>query len=189
MVTEKIKAAAHQVAAMLSGKAGILNTLEREHAEVSALMQKVLSSNDPISTAEEHYPAIRKKLLVHARAEQDVLYTACEKRAETASMISTSIGEHAQLERLIGQLDHLPVDSQAFLEEFRRLEQSVRHHVEQEENLLFDRCQEAFEGNELRDLDREYDDAKTLVEGRLTDAPMMRRTTSAHPPTHPSTHS
>lgn len=185
MVTEKIKAAAHQVAAMLSGKAGILNTLEREHAEVSALMQKVLSANDAATVAEEHYPTIRKKLLLHARAEQDVLYTACEKRAETASMISTSIGEHAELERLIGQIDHLPVDSQAWLEEFRRLEQNVRHHVEQEENLLFDRCQEAFENDELRELDREYDDAKTLVEGKLTDAPMMRRTASAHPPTVP----
>jgi hemerythrin superfamily protein len=148
-------------------------------------MQKVLSANDPITTAEEHYPAIRKKLLVHARAEQAVLYTACEKRAETASMISTSIGEHAELERLIGQLDSLPVDSQAFLEEFRRLEQTVRHHVEQEENLLFDRCQEAFEGTDLRDLEREYDDAKTLIEDELTDAPMMRRTASVHPPTYP----
>jgi hemerythrin superfamily protein len=181
MVTEKIKAVAHQLAAMLSGKAGILNTLEREHAEVSALMQKVLSSNDPATTAEEHYPAIRKKLVVHARAEQDVLYTACEKRAETASMISTSIGEHAELERLLGQLDRLPVDSQAWLEEFRRLEQTVRHHVEQEENLLFDRCQDAFDNQELRQLDKEYDDAKSLVENELTDAPMQRRSSSAHP--------
>lgn len=185
MVTEKIKAAAHQVAAILSGKAGILNTLEREHAEVSALMQKVLSSDDPATTAEEHYPTIRKNLLLHARAEQDVLYSACEKRAQTSSMIPTSVGEHAELERLLGQLDHLSVDSPAWLEEFRRLEQIVRHHVEQEENLLFERCQDAFENDELRQLDREYDDAKSLVEGKLTDPPMLRRTASAHPSTSP----
>jgi hemerythrin superfamily protein len=181
MVTEKIKAAAHQVAAILAGKAGILNTLEREHAEVSALMQKVLSANDPISTAEEHYPTIRRKLLLHARAEQAVLYSACEKRAQTSSMMPISIGEHAELERLLGQLDRLPVDSQAWLEEFRRLEQTVRHHVEQEENLLFDRCQDAFDNQELRQLDKEYDDAKSLVENELTDAPMQRRSSSAHP--------
>jgi hemerythrin superfamily protein len=185
MVTEKIKAAAHQVAAILSGKAGILNTLEREHAEVSALMQKVLSADDPATTAEEHYPTIRKQLLLHARAEQDVLYSACEKRAQTSSMIPTSIGEHAELERLLGELDRMPVGSPAWLEEFRRLEQTVRHHVEQEENLLFERCQDAFESHELRELDREYDDAKTLVEGKLTEAPMMRKTSSAHPPTIP----
>ena len=185
MVTEKIKAAAHQVGAILSGKAGILNTLEREHAEVSALMQKVLSATDAPSKAEEHYPAIRKKLLMHARAEQDVLYAACEKRAVTASMIPTSLGEHAELERMLGELDRLPVDSQAWLEEFRRLEQTVRHHVEQEENILFERCQEAFEGSELRDLDSEYDDAKALVEDKITDAPMMRSRTAAHPPTYP----
>ena len=185
MVTEKIKAAAHQVAAILSGKAGILNTLEREHAEVSALMQKVLSSNDPAGTAEQHYPTIRRNLLLHARAEQDVLYSACEKRAQTSSMIPTSVGEHAELERLIGELDHLSVDSPVWLEEFRRLEQIVRHHVEQEENLLFERCQDAFDNDELRQLDKEYDDAKSLVEGKLTDAPMQRRTASAHPPTSP----
>ena len=148
-------------------------------------MQKVLSAKDPADTAEEHYPSIRKKLLMHARAEQDVLYTACEKRAQTSSMIPTSLGEHAELERMISELDHLSVDSQAWLDEFRRLEQTVRHHVEQEENLLFERCQEAFENHELRELGREYDDAKTLVEGKLTAAPMMRRSASAHPPTMP----
>lgn len=185
MVTEKIKAAAHQVAAILSGKAGILNTLEREHAEASALMQKVLSASDPAAKAEEHFPTIRRKLLLHARAEQDVLYAACEKRPQTSSMIPTSLGEHAELERMIGELDHLPVDSQAWLDEFRRLEQTVRHHVEQEENLLFERCQDAFENHELRELDREYEDAKTLVEAKLTEAPMTRRSSSAHSHTLP----
>ncbi len=185
MITEKLKAAAHQVAAILSGKAGILNTLEREHAEVSALMHKVLSASDPIAKAEEHYPTIRKQLLLHARAEQHVLYTACEKRSQTSSMIPTSLGEHAELERTIGELDHLPVDSPAWLDELRRLEQTVRHHVEQEENLLFERCQDAFENHELRELDREYEDAKTLLEGKLTEAPTTRRSSSAHPPTLP----
>lgn len=180
MVTEKIKAAAHQVAAILSGKAGILNTLEREHAEVSALMQKVLSASNPAATAEEHYPAIRRKLLMHARAEQDVLYAACEKQTETASMIPNSIGEHAELERLLGELDRLPVDSQAWLEEFRRLEQTVRHHVEQEENLLFERCQEAFENDQLRELDSQYDDAKKLVEDRIVDLPLHHSASTAH---------
>lgn len=185
MVTEKITAAAKQVASILSGKAGILNTLEREHAEVSALMQKVLSANDPAETAEEHYPTIRRKLLMHARAEQDVLYTACEQRPETASMIPNSIGEHAELERLLAELDRLPVDSQTWLEEFRRLEQTVRHHVEQEENILFERCQEAFENDRLRELDSQYDDAKKLVEERITDVTLQRSTATTASQHHP----
>lgn len=183
MGTEKIKAAAHQVAAILSGKAGILNTLEREHAEVSALMHKVLSAKDPVAVAEDLYTTIRQQLLVHAHAEQDVLYRACEKRAYISSMMPTSRDEHAQLEQLLGQLDSLPVDAPAWMDQFRRLEQTVRHHVEQEENILFERCQDVFENHELRDLDREYDDAKTLAEGLLASAPTLHRTTPAYPPT------
>lgn len=182
MVTEKIKAAAHQVAAVLSGKAGILNTLEREHAEVTALMQKVLSANNPTSSAEKHYPTIRRQLLMHARAEQEVLYTACEKRPETSTMIPSSLGEHAEVERLLGELDRIPVDSRAWMEEFRRLEQNVRHHVEQEENLLFERCQDAFENDQLRELDREYEAARKRVEGRLSNVPLKRSTSASHPP-------
>jgi hemerythrin superfamily protein len=179
MVTEKIKAAAQQAAAVLSGKAGILNTLEREHAEVSALMEKVLSASNPADSAEEHYPTIRKKLLLHARAEEDVLYAACEKRPETATMITNARDEHHEMERIFGELDRIPMDSQAWIEELRRLQQTVKHHVEQEENVLFARCQDAFENSELRDLDDEYKDAKTLVEGKITDAPMQRTTTTA----------
>jgi hemerythrin superfamily protein len=181
MVTEKIKAAAHQAAAVLSGKAGILNTLEREHAEVSALMEQVLSASNPASTAEEKYPTIRKKLLLHARAEQDVLYSACEKRLdpETSTMISTARDDHHELERILGDLDRMPMDSQTWLEEFRRLEQTVRQHVEQEENVLFIRCQDAFENSELRTLDDEYTYAKSMVEGQITDAPLQRSTAAA----------
>lgn len=179
MVTEKIKAAVHQAAAVLSGKAGILNTLEGEHAEVSALMEKVLTASNPTESAEEHYPTIRRKLLLHARAEQDVLYSACEKRPETSTMIANARNEHREMERLFGELDRMPVDSPAWLDEFRRLQQTVQQHVEQEENALFERCKEAFENSELRDLDDEYKDAKTLVEGKITDAPMQHRTATA----------
>jgi hemerythrin superfamily protein len=184
MVTEKIKAAAHQAAAVLSGKAGILNTLEGEHAEVSALMERVLSASAPASSAEEHYPTIRKKLLLHARAEQDVLYSACEKRPETSTMIPNARDEHQEMERLLGELDRMPVDSQAWLEEFRRLQQTVLHHVEQEENVLFVRCKDAFEHSELRDLDDEYKDAKSLIEGKITDVPLQRRSAAAQPGQH-----
>jgi hemerythrin superfamily protein len=182
MVTEKIKAAAHQVAAVLSGKAGILNTLEREHAEVTALMHKVLSASNPTSSAEKHYPTIRRQLLIHARAEQEVLYTACEKRPEVSTMIPSSIGEHAEVERLLGELDRTPVDSRAWMEEFRRLEQNVRHHVEQEENLLFERCQDAFENDQLRALDREYEAARKRVEDRLPNVPLKSSSSASHPP-------
>jgi len=52
MVTEKITAAAKQVASILSGKAGILNTLEREHAEVSARPLAGLADLDDLGDAE-----------------------------------------------------------------------------------------------------------------------------------------
>lgn len=174
MVTEKIKGVAKQAGAMLEGRAGILNTLEREHGEVSALMEKVLSASSTAKGAEQHYADIRHKLLLHVRAEQDVLYTACEKRPQTAAVLGNARQEHQQIEQLLQELDTAPVDSPQWEERFRELEQTVQQHVEEEEDVLFAECESAFEDSELRDLDREYKQAKERHEQQITEVSVQR---------------
>lgn len=182
MVTEKIKAAAKQAVSALSGKAGILNTLEGEHAEVVSLMEKILSASSTAKAAENHYPTMRRKLLLHLRSEQDVLYPACEARPMTASAIANSRAEHQAVEKVVQELDRTPADSVRWQEQFRHLHQLVTDHVREEENVLFVQCEDAFENHELRELDRTYDDAKTRHLAAITDVAVMRSSGTQAPP-------
>lgn len=180
MVTEKIKGAAKQVGSALKGRAGILNTLAKEHGEVSALMDKVLSASSMAKEAEDQYPKIRRKLLLHARAEQDVLYTECEKRPETAQALGDAREEHQEIEQLIEQLDATDVGTSQWQELFRELDQVVQQHVEEEESRVFEACEDAFEDHELRDMDRRFEDAKSRYEQSIGDVSVRRGPAGRH---------
>lgn len=172
---EKIKSAAKKVSAAMRGDAGILNTLEGEHAEVSTLMEEVLSSDTPAKAAEKHYPTIRKKLLLHTRAEQRVLYAACEDHEDTAEMIPDSKAEHQEIEDILQELDTMSLDAPAWIERFEVLQRTVAQHVADEENDLFPLCKDAFESSRLRDLDDAYTEAKREIEPQIGE-PLRPRT-------------
>jgi len=182
MVTEKIKAAAKQAASALSGKAGILNTLEGEHAEVLALMKKILTASSPAKAAENHYSTLRRKLLVHTRAEQEVLYAACEGRPATASALGDSRSQHRLVEQTVQELDRTPVDSPRWQDQLRRLHQLVKDHVEEEENVLFAQCEDSFENRELREFDRRYKDTRAAHDKAIVDVTLQRATATHAPP-------
>lgn len=169
-----IKKVGKQVGAALGGDAGILNTLEGEHTEVSTLMNAVISSDSPVAAAEKHYPTIRKKLLLHTQAEQQVLYTACERYPETAEMIPDSRAEHQEIEEIIGELDSMAVDAPAWMERFEALQQTVTEHIEDEEAVLFERCKKHFQKDELRELDDQFESTKQDLAPIIGEVSMYR---------------
>ncbi|MCX4240302.1 hemerythrin domain-containing protein [Paraliomyxa miuraensis] len=182
MVIEKIKAAAKQAASALSGRAGILNTLEGEHAEVTALLDEILSASSITKAADDHYAAMRRKLLIHLRAEQEVLYPACEARPKTAVAVAGSRSEHQAVEDVVQELDRTSMDSPRWREQLQQLRQLVQAHVREEEDVLFAQCEEAFESRELRDLDRAYDEAKDRHHATISDAGVSHGPGARHIP-------
>lgn len=174
MVTEKIRAAAKKAASALSGKAGVLNTLEGEHAEIASLLRKILTASSTAKAAEDHYPTLRRRLLLHLRAEQEVVYPACEARPATAALIVGSREQHAAIEQVVQELDLAPADTAEWKEQLRRLHELFHAHVDEEENVLFVQCEEAFERRELRQLDRTYEDARQRHEQAMIDVSVKR---------------
>ena len=165
MTTEKIRGVAKQAKAILRGQFGILNTLQKEHEVVAALMDRVASANaskpDRLKAANKHYPTIRTELLSHARAEQRVFYEACLSRAETAVLAGEFQSEHTQIENLLAELDASSPEDGAWFITFRTLQQEVEHHVHREENELFPLCKDAFDDKYLRGLDEHYRSLKS----------------------------
>lgn len=154
------------------GKAGILSRLEREHTEIASLMDDVLSAQHTGPAAREHYPAIRKRLLVHLRAEERVFYPACERDPDTAELVGDARSDHDEMESLLDELDRIAPDAPAWLERFESLREVVESHVEDEEEAIFERCRDAFDTTELRELDDEYAEMAELLRDEIPDLPL-----------------
>ena len=167
MATRRSKKAKGNVTA-LKANPGILNTLESEHEEISAIMNQILTSTDGEGRA-DNYRELRKQLLLHAQAEQQVFYARCEEIAETVELVREGLSEHEDMERLIETLDGLPVDAPAWLETVRELADIVEAHVEEEEGELFPICKDVMDRRELRDLDDAYDELKMDLETEIAE--------------------
>ena len=172
---------ANETSGASRGHAGILDTLEVEHAELAELMNQVTAHGDELEARLQLYARIRKLLLVHGKAEEAELYPVLRREAPMQSLISEAKDQHQAMERLIAQIDRTPVDAPAWFDLFEQLQDDVERHVHREENQLFPACREALEASTLRDMDSRYKRCRESVKEQIADLEPAR-----HPGYRPS---
>jgi hemerythrin superfamily protein len=163
--TAKVKGAASKVGAAISGKVGVLNTLEGEHAEVSTLMNDVINAKDA-GKKRELYQEIRQQLLLHSQGEEQGLYLECQAHDSTRSLADKAIRDHVEIKQLLAQIDGLALGTPEWSRRFDELESVVSRHVDFEENQLFPAAKDTLGSDALRDLDHRYKSLHKRVEER-----------------------
>jgi hemerythrin superfamily protein len=136
-IAGKVAGKMQGIAKRLEGYKGIFRKLAEEHAEVSVLMRRVLSSSEVAEVRRELFPKIRRELLSHARAEEQEFYSVLERYPETRDFVEHSGTDHRRIEILLDQLSVSDPAQPAWTETFRTLVQAVDDHVDDEEKRLF----------------------------------------------------
>jgi iron-sulfur cluster repair protein YtfE (RIC family) len=82
---------------------------------------------------------IRQELEVHTRIEEELFYPAYEEaaRAEGQAMVAEAHEEHNVVKRLLEELESLTPDDEAFEAKVTVLQESIEHHVKEEETEMF----------------------------------------------------
>ena len=153
--TAKIKKAASKVGAVLTGKFGVLSTLEGEHSEVSTLMDDV-SESQSTQKQRKLYDQIRQDLLVHSQGEEQGLYAEAKAHGSTRDMAEKSIRDHAQIKQILSTLDQQAIGTPQWQQSFESLKRVVEAHTEFEEEQLFPKLKSTLSADRLRDLDQRY---------------------------------
>lgn len=164
--TAKVKGAASKVGAALSGKVGVLSTLEGEHTQVSSLMDDVMGINNNPSKQRELYAQIRQDLLIHAQGEEQGLYTECRAHEATRSMAERAVQDHMQIRQVLAALDSLTIGSPEWMRRFEELKNTVDMHVDFEENQFFAAVKDVLGSDTLRDLDGRFKAHRKRIEER-----------------------
>lgn len=163
--TSKIKGAVSKIGAALSGKAGILNTLEGEHSEVESLMNDVMETQS-VEKQRELYVDIRQKLLVHTEGEEQGIYAHCRAHEATRALVEKATQDHKEAKQLMAALDRLEFGGTQWMQKFGALRSSVMAHVQFEEQRLFPTAKDVIDNETLRDLDDRYDRYRQQIKDR-----------------------
>jgi hemerythrin superfamily protein len=79
-------------------------------------------------------------LLIHAETENATFYAALEGHKETAEIVEHAKKEHEEVKEYIAKLSRLSIEGEKWMEQFGEFKHSVTHHVNEEEEDIFEKA-------------------------------------------------
>jgi hypothetical protein len=136
-----------------------LELLKQDHQRVKELFQQADGAQDS-NERKQLFNQIETELEIHAHIEETVFYPALAEREELKDMVAEAREEHQEVKALLEDMEHLQSDSEEFDSKLQELQETVEHHVEEEEGEMFPNVRELFQPGELERLGSQLESAK-----------------------------
>ena len=131
-----------------------LTVLKHDHGNVEALFERFehLPADD-LEQKRQVVDKIIEHLAVHAAIEEQVFYPGIRTAAPDADdEVLEGLEEHHVVKWTLSELERTSPGDERFDAKMRVLMESVRHHVEEEENDLFPKVREALTNQQLEEM-------------------------------------
>lgn len=145
-----------------------ITLLKEDHRTVESLFRRYESLQEPSTEERERLVHdIIRELSVHAAIEEQVLYPEARRALpEGESLAEEALDEHAEAEEVLAELDDMEPSDAGFDLRVRGLIADVRHHVAEEENEMFPKLRASLSTDELEDMGRKLERAKSMAPTR-----------------------
>jgi hemerythrin superfamily protein len=120
-----------------------IELLESQHREVEALFSEIEDAGDTATKA-ALFEELADKLAIHAAIEEHHFYPAV-KAQRTEDILLEALEEHLGIKRVLADLLKTDADDETFDAKIKVLEETVSHHVEEEEDDLFPKVRKLFD--------------------------------------------
>ncbi|TDD21570.1 hemerythrin domain-containing protein, partial [Actinomadura sp. KC06] len=144
-------------------KRDVIEVLKHDHREVEEMFDDLAATTD----ADERRRItddVTIELVRHSIAEEIYLYPAVREIVPDGDQIADrEIGEHAEVERILKELERLDAAHESFNTLVNRLIENVSAHVEDEEGNLFPKLAEHADADQLMKLGDKVQSAKRVA--------------------------
>jgi hemerythrin superfamily protein len=126
-----------------------IDLLTGQHEEVNKLFRRYERLSDSADgERREVFLMIADRLSAHASIEEEYFYPAV-KAARTEDQLREAVEEHLAAKRIIADLLDLEPDDENFDAKMKVLQETIEHHVEEEEGDLFPKVKKLLSEDEL----------------------------------------
>lgn len=115
--------------------------LKADHRKVAGLFERLESARGQAKL--RVFEQIKMELDLHTHIEEKIFYPALEKPSETHDITLEAYEEHAVVKNLLKELSRAKNANDEWEAQAKVLKENVEHHVEEEENELFPKAEEA----------------------------------------------
>ena len=147
----------------------IYNYLKKDHRLVSDLMEQLLATKN-IASRKQLFEQIKQELTLHAETEEMTFYAAIDKATRSKQVhekMEHADEEHDEISEYLDKLSTLSISSEEWMEQFGEFKHSVTHHVEEEENEIFEKAKQYLSREDAVRLAKEMDALKQERKGPM----------------------
>ena len=118
---------------------------------------------------------IKDELELHTHVEETIFYPALEGPEETHDLTLEAYEEHRVVKALLTELAGAKEADDEWQAKAKVLRESVEHHVDEEENELFDKADDALSSEQIEELGTRMAAEKAAKQGRPLESEAPRR--------------
>jgi hemerythrin-like domain-containing protein len=137
--------------------------LKADHRKVEELFAQLESASGARKLSV--FNQIKTELELHTQLEEKIFYPALEEPEETHDLALEAYEEHATVKKLLRELSRARTANEEWQSKTKVLQENVEHHVEEEENELFPKADQALSDEELDELGQRMEAEKGRKQG------------------------
>ena len=134
----------------------IFEALRQEHEIQRNLVAKLVETHGDTQERKKIFEQLKHELKIHADAEERHFYIPLIKKDLTQEKARHSVAEHHEMDELIEQLEDTEMDASNWLKIAKELEHKVIHHLDEEEQEVFQMAGKALTDNQKISLASDY---------------------------------
>ena len=138
--------------------------LKTDHRKVEELFKQLESASGKAKLGV--FDQIKTELELHTHIEEKIFYPALEKPEETHDLTLEAYEEHKTVKTLLAKLSGARTADDEWQAQAKVLRENVEHHVDEEENELFDKADDALSDEEIEALGQRMEAEKARKQGR-----------------------
>ena len=135
----------------------IFEALRESHDKQRRLLDGLTDTHGDSSKREGLFAALKAELVHHANAEERHFYVPLMEYDRTQEKARHSVAEHHEIDELIEAMEATDFSSPAWLNSAKKLQHLVTHHLDEEEQEVFQVAGRVLAEQQKTSLARDYD--------------------------------
>jgi len=154
------------------------NLLKADHRKVEELFSQLESASGQAKM--RVFEQIKTELELHTHIEETIFYPALEKPKQTHDLTLEAYEEHDVVKKLLRELSRAKTPNEEWEAKAKVLQENVEHHVEEEENELFEKAEAALSEEQIEALGEEMEAEKERKQRSASKSSSKKKSASAN---------
>lgn len=146
----------------------IFDRIKQDHDTVRRLLDKAEKAG---GGARAVYEELQRELWAHGKVEEAVFYNALAQVRSAKEETVEGLNEHHLINGMLDELNAMPAEGTAWKAKLQVLGELVRHHLDEEEEELFEEAGEALSEDRAAELGHLYAERKQHALAALAPLP------------------